>query len=139
MNFWDSSAVIPLLVAEAETKAREHQFSRCEAVTVWWGTRVECVSALRRRLRDRALDQIGYERAARRLDVLSAGWQEVAPHEKIRARAERLLTAHALRAADALQLSAALVACSERTVGSRFYTADRRLAEAAAREGFALE
>jgi hypothetical protein len=46
---------------------------------------------------------------------------------------------HPLRAADAMQLAAALVAFKERTAGNRFLTADLRLAKAASLEGFAVE
>ena len=43
---------------------------------------------------------------------------------------------HPLRAADALQLGAALVVAENRTAPLTFVTFDRRLAEAAEREGF---
>jgi len=50
----------------------------------------------------------------------------------------RLLRIHPLRAADAFQLAAALVACEERPAGFSFLTGDERLGEAAENEGFAL-
>ena len=56
----------------------------------------------------------------------------------VRHRAERLLALHPLRAGDALQLSAALVACEERPEGELLVCLDARLREAAAREGFHL-
>jgi hypothetical protein len=46
--------------------------------------------------------------------------------------------AHPLRAADALQLGAALVWCEEQSHGEVFVCLDARLREAARREGFSL-
>ncbi len=43
---------------------------------------------------------------------------------------------HPLRAADALQLGAAIVAADGDTASLEFVTLDRRLADAALREGF---
>ncbi|MFY9343542.1 MAG: hypothetical protein WAT39_13685 [Planctomycetota bacterium] len=53
-------------------------------------------------------------------------------------RARRLLANHPLRAADACQLAAALIACRERPDALGFVTLDSRLAEAARREGFTV-
>jgi len=53
-------------------------------------------------------------------------------------RARRLLGLHPLRAADALHLAAALVACDERPHALPFVTLDERLVDAARREGFAV-
>jgi hypothetical protein len=48
----------------------------------------------------------------------------------------RLVATHPIRAADAMQLGAALVAVSDRPAGHDFVCGDARLASAAAREGF---
>lgn len=56
--------------------------------------------------------------------------------ETVREHAERVIAAHPLRAADALQLGAALVAAGGSPVTLQFVTLDQRLAVAAAREGF---
>ena len=48
----------------------------------------------------------------------------------------RLLGLHHLRAADALQLGAALVAAYDQPLGSALVTLDARFADAARREGF---
>jgi predicted nucleic acid-binding protein len=76
------------------------------------------------------------DRALARLTTLAASWIEVPPSDAVRLRAERLLVGHNLRAADALQLGAALNAFKERTANQHFLTADSRLATAAAAEGF---
>lgn len=50
--------------------------------------------------------------------------------------ARRLLRVHALRAADALQLAAAIAASEADPASLKLVTLDERLAEAARREGF---
>ena len=56
--------------------------------------------------------------------------------EAVRQRAERLVGVHALSAADALQLAAALVVSREQPETLEFVTLDRVLARAARLEGF---
>jgi hypothetical protein len=56
--------------------------------------------------------------------------------ERVRERARRLLEIHPLRAADSLQLGAALLTSEETPQGFPFVTLDRRLADAAEKEGF---
>ena len=108
MRFWDSSAIVPLLVPQTATKAIEALLSADSNMLVWWGTSVECVSALARLERERSLSPDDVGMAQRRLHALAQGWHEIQPHVKVRSNAERLLRVHPLRAADALQLAAAL-------------------------------
>ncbi len=136
MKFWDTSAITPLLVEEAASDARERQLKDDGVMIVWYGTPAEIQSALSRRKREGALDPRSEQFALARWAELSASWAEVEPLRVVRERALRLLRVHPLRAADAFQLAAALVACSERTTGFSFLTADERLREAAAAEGF---
>ncbi len=56
----------------------------------------------------------------------------------LRERALRLLSSHHLRAADSLQLAAALVWAREQPRGRVFISLDSRLGEAARREGFTV-
>jgi predicted nucleic acid-binding protein len=105
-------------------------------VIVWWATEVECISALARLEREGSLDDRSMVDGTERLDALSQSWQEVQPIEPLRQTAERLLRVHALRAADALQLAAALVAAEDRPASLQFVTLDEQLAHAAQREGF---
>jgi len=56
----------------------------------------------------------------------------------VRDRARRLLEIHPLRAADSLQLAAALVASEEKPSQLPFVSLDRNLARAAEKEGFEL-
>lgn len=138
MNFWDTSAIVPLLVREADTAARELQLREMAGVIVWWATRVECVSALCRREREGHLSSETIHAAMVRLRALSRQWLIVSPSQVLLSRAERLLKIHPLRAADALQLAAALLATREEPEGCTFHAADARLALAAKNEGFTV-
>jgi hypothetical protein len=97
---------------------------------------VECVSALERQRRDGSLEREAQDEAVARLRELIAESTIVQPTSLVRDRAERLLAVHPLRAADSLQLAAALVVCDDRPAGESFVCLDGRLREAAMREGF---
>jgi predicted nucleic acid-binding protein len=103
---------------------------------VWAFAATEVVSALARKRREAAIRQETFSIAKRRLGKLEKAWNEVVEYEAVRARARRLLELHALRAADALHLGAALVAAEEDPGRMGFVTFDGRLAEAAEKEGF---
>lgn len=138
MNFWDTSAIVPLLVREADTPVREAQIKETDGIVVWWSTRVECVSALCRRKREGHLSQAAIQAAMTRLRALDQRWMVVSPSQAILSRTERLLKLHPLRAADSLQLAAALLATREDPENCTFHTADTRLAHAAEQEGFTV-
>jgi predicted nucleic acid-binding protein len=70
--------------------------------------------------------------------MLRGTWREIQPTERVRDLAERRLERYELRAADALQLAAALVWCRERPRGRSFLCRDLRLNEAARGEGFSI-
>ena len=106
------------------------------AMMVWWGTIVECAAALERTDRRGRLDPSLVRGANDRLRSMVHKWIEVPAGAVVRDHALRLLRVHALRAADALQLAAALVASELRPKDLEFVTLDARLAEAADREGF---
>jgi predicted nucleic acid-binding protein len=138
VRFWDSSAIVPLVCREAES-ARCRAWLREDPVLLVWALgATEVISALARKRRDGDLPPARFREAVRRLASLEQAWSEVAAWDAVRARARRLLEVHALSAADALHLAAALVVVEERTAGVGFATFDSRLAEAAAREGFAV-
>ncbi len=136
MKFWDSSAIIPLLVREAATDRVRRIVSEDADLLVWWGTPVECTSAVARRERDRHLDSETAALALDRLRVLVPSWTEVQPSERVRSTAQRALRVHALRAADALQLAAAIVTAGEDRASLEVVCLDQRLTLAARREGF---
>jgi len=136
LRFWDSSALIPLLLQEPTSARLQDLLRRDPAVAVWWGTPVECVSGLARRQREGVLARSGLVRAHAALDAVRARASEIAPTEEVRARALRLMAVHPLRSGDALQLAAALIWSQERVRGVGFVCLDDRLRGAAAREGF---
>jgi len=138
MRFWDASAIVPLLMTEAATKALQGRAGTDPAMLVWWATEVECASAIARLERDGALDAAAVNEAFDRLRRLGGGWHEVEPSDAVREAAVRFLRVHPLRAADALQLAAAFVAAERRPSSLEIVTLDERLAAAARKEGFVL-
>ncbi len=138
MRFWDSSAIVPLLVAETATSLVNTLLQSDDRISVWWGTRVECVAALARRERERSIAATAVHTAEQRLGLLRQEWDEVAPSSQLRDHALRLARAYPLRAADAFQLAAAHVAARTEAGSLQFVCLDQRLADAAAREGFSV-
>ena len=138
MRFWDSSAIIPLCVKERASEAVGGLVKGDEDVVVWWTTRIECLSALSRRKREGVLSSSDEGQARAVLSVLAEAWSEVQPTEMVRIRAERLLSIHPLRAADALQLAAALIWARETPRDLDFVCLDQNLREAALKEGFSI-
>ena len=136
MKYWDSSALVALLVQE-KTSSRVVRIAKQDPeISSWWGTKVECVSAIARLARQGDLDGGEVNRILERLEVWSAGWEEVQPSEQIREIAIRCLRTHSMKAADAIQLSAAWIAAEHKPSTLEFMTFDDRLSEAAAKEGF---
>ena len=138
MRFWDSSAVVPPLVVETASEDVMREYERDPEVVVWWATEVACVSALARLERDGSLAGRSMVDALWRLDGLARAWREVQPIARVRETAVRLLRVHALRAGDAFQLGAALVASEDHLATLPVVTLDDRLAQAAEREGFTV-
>jgi len=133
--FWDSSALIPLFVVQ-QTSPHARVLARNFRPVVWWAASVEIQSAIARLHRSGELDQRARDVAISRLVFTQAGWREVRPSEALRAKAEELLQAHPLRAADSLQLAAALVWCGGKPARRSFLCSDVRLSEAAISVGF---
>ena len=136
MRFWDTSALVPLLVAEDATKAVAALYATDSVALVAWTTLVECGSALARAEHDGALTTDQAAAAFARLDALAAAWHEVEPSNDLRDLARRLLRVHRLRAGDAIQLAAASLAAERRPASLTLVTLDERLEIAAAKEGF---
>jgi predicted nucleic acid-binding protein len=136
MKFWDSSALVPLLVKEKETSYCLKTLSDDQEMLVWCLSKVEVISALCRRLRDRAFGEEDFQKAKRHLNDLIERAYEVQAIEKVRARALRLLEVHPLRATDACQLAAVLVATQEEPHRLPMVCFDQNLKNAALKEGF---
>jgi hypothetical protein len=138
VRFWDASAIVPLLVAESSTRRLQTLAAEDSAILVWWGSEVECVSALARLEREGAFNEAAMTAALARLRQLVAGWHEVDPSDAIREAAARFLRVHPLRAADALQLAAAFLAAERRPASLELVTLDDHVAAAARKEGFTV-
>lgn len=99
---------------------------------------MEALSAFNRLLRRKDLSRDEHSLSLSQLKYLRERWSEIQPTEDLREQSERLLRIHNLRAADSLQLAAALIWCNGRPRGRFFVVADVRLAEAAEAEGFSV-
>lgn len=135
--FWDASALVPLCVEEAQSaRARSHA-RRFEPV-VWWVTLVEVRGAISRLHGNGELSDRERDGAIARLQLVRQSWREILPNDELRVIALGALDNYALRAADSLQLAAALVWCGQRPSRRVFICGDRRLASAAALAGFTV-
>lgn len=136
MKFWETSALVPLCVSEPATPAVQALFERDRAAVVWWGTAVEGASALARQRREGRLSAEKHTQADASLNDMRRAAFTIDPSPPIRERAIRLVRVHPLRAADALQLAAALAWAGDSPAGHEFVSLDQRLRDAALREGF---
>lgn len=137
MKFWDSSALVPLVIREEASPDVRTLYASDPAQVVWWSTVVEVRSALARR---RASAQIGpglSSGAWSRLEQLSRDWAEVMPVPAVREAALRLLSQIAFGRRRPATL-AAVVASGLDEGSIPFVTLDCRLGQAAAAEGFAV-
>lgn len=136
--FWDASALVALCVDQGVSALAKSALKN-RSLAVWWGTPVEMTSAFARLLRSGDIRQEHFEMALKRLAGLRRRWIEVQPTDAVRVMAENLLQQHSLRAADALQLAAALVWAKQQPQKRTFVCFDGPLAEAAQRERFWVE
>jgi uncharacterized protein len=135
--FWDSSALVPLCVRQAGSRQAQLYLRKFDLV-VWWGTHVEVHSAICRLHREQMISGANKQGAVARLRLLSRAWREVLPDDPLRDLATDSLENYVLRAADALQLAAALIWCQKRPARRNFICADRRLSQAAMTAGFSV-
>jgi uncharacterized protein len=138
VRFWDSSAIVPLMVVEAGSARVRNWFDSDSEIIVWTLTRVELLSAIARRRRKESRSAAMLTVARRNILRAWDGWSEITTVELVRRHAERLVESYPLRAADALQLGAALIAAEGDPTNLELVTLDRNLADAAEREGFAV-
>jgi predicted nucleic acid-binding protein len=135
--FWDASAIVPLCVHEAASRAAQSQLRKFAPV-VWWGSLVEVHSAICRLHRQKQITDVGKQGAMARLHLLSRGWREILPGDQLRELARELLDEYFLRAADSLQLSSSLIWCEQRPSRRSFLSGDQRLSHAARSLGFSV-
>ena len=138
MKFWDASAIIPLCIEEQNTPLVQDIAKKDGAIAVWWGSIVECYSAFGRLRREGFLKPAEEAQLFAVLSGLIAAWTEIEPSDDVRDITRRLLQIHPLRAADSLQLAAAIVWADKMPKGHQFVCLDLRLRDAAATEGFTI-
>jgi uncharacterized protein len=136
VKFWDTSALVQLFINQIST-AKVYEWSKADPfMTVWWGTHVECASAIGRLSREGRLESGELSKAWKRLEWIRSEWDEIDPSTRVRETAIRFLRVHSLRAGDAFQLAAAFVASENNPSTLEFVCLDQRLADAASKEGF---
>ncbi|HEU4431199.1 MAG TPA: type II toxin-antitoxin system VapC family toxin [Myxococcota bacterium] len=136
MRFWDSSALVPLVVREEISPVAERWLAEDGEIVAWTLTPTEVISAVCRHVREGGLPARAASDADARVAELLRRSYVIADIEFVKPIAARMLRVHPLRAADALQLAAALAWSEGRPVERVFVTLDRRLGKAAEREGF---
>jgi predicted nucleic acid-binding protein len=136
MRFWDTSALVPLVVEESASAAMQRLLKEDDQVIVWMFTSVELLSTLGRlgRMSEGLADLLPGARAE--ILDLCKRWVAVTHVDGVRRRAERLVGVHPLTAADAMQLGAALLASGDQPETLEFVTLDQPLARSARLEGF---
>jgi predicted nucleic acid-binding protein len=138
MRYWDASAILPLIADEPARERLLELYEEDSQIVAWWGTPVELASAVARREREGTIRAEEAEAALKAAKRLAGAWHEIIPGDMIRRTAERLLRVHALRAADSLQLSAALIASDHDAATLEMVCFDAHLTAAARREGFTV-
>ncbi len=135
MRYWDSSALVPLLIEEAGSKQARAWLREDPTILTWVWSRAEITSSVERRVREGRVTRDERRAILGRLEKLAADWDEVVDILAVRTRANALLARHPLRAADAGQLGAALLACEGEPGTLTLVCLDGRFAEAGEREG----
>lgn len=133
--FWDSSALVPLCIEQSATEAAK-ELSMAYSTVVWWAAPVEITSSFARLWRMKQIDEAGLTTAFRCLEEFRTDWYEIEPSSPLREIAEELPSRYGLRAADALQLAAALTWTMHRPQGRPLLSGDQRLLDAARQLGF---
>ena len=138
MRYWDASALVPLIVAEADSDLVRGWLSDDDHIVTWVWTRTEITGAIERRTREGSISRPRRREVLDRLGALADRWDEVTEVLAVRVRADALLARHPLRAADAGQLGAALLVQEQLAGPLPFACRDRRLLSAADLEGFRI-
>lgn len=139
MRYWDSSAIVPLVVVQGTSERAEAWLSADAEIATWTLSAVEICSAIRRLVREGALEEKLAVEAENVASELERRFHQVVDLEGVKVGAQRLLRVHALRAGDAVQLASALAWAEGHPQGFVFHTFDRALGTAAEREGFVVE
>ncbi|MDZ4806339.1 MAG: type II toxin-antitoxin system VapC family toxin [Candidatus Eisenbacteria bacterium] len=138
MTYWDSSALVALYVSQASSDDVRDILELGGRVYTWTLSDVEIRSALARLERERIVSEEMIRQAREEAEFHWQVIELISLLEPVKLRAKRLLGIHAIRAGDALQLGAALIATHDDPTGHSFISLDTRLSSAARREGFSV-
>ncbi len=138
VTYFDSSALLPLVLGEATTE-RYLDIAQTVKITTWWGSYIECAAAIVRHARSETTAPAQIAESYRMLDQLSQDWAEIPASQELRRAAVRVARESQLRSGDALQLGAALLASGFDPPTARFLAEDRELRRAAEAQGFIIE
>ena len=133
--FWDTSALVPLLVRQSNTSQAVAVYKTLDVV-VWWATPVEIASAVARLLRTGKISTDDFAKSRNLANALFSSWAVIFPTDAIRATSMQLVERYDLRAEDSLQLAAALHWCGDAPQGRIFLSGDQKLHDAALLSGF---
>jgi predicted nucleic acid-binding protein len=133
VKFWDSSALVSLVVKEDRSEEMRLLLTGDPNLVVSFLTLIEVRAAAARRL-------IRSSSSTRRdpeafVTFLESAWTVVDDYSLIMAEARRVVRDQRLRAADAIQLASVFILCRDRPK-LPFVTLDEELAAAARLEGF---
>ena len=109
--------MLPLIVRQTASTTVAGLLREDGDVAIWWGTWGECAVALSRLVREGTLNEASEEEARSRLDLLAHNGREIRPTHDMRLLAVILSKDRHLKAADCLQLAAALRWCEGNTEG----------------------
>lgn len=138
MSFWDSSAIVPLCTNEPRSILAGRLWKLFPKKFVWWETSVEICSALARLERENKISAIKRLKAEQRLTILETVWLEIEPEPQIKELARTFPANYGLKAADSLQLAAALIWCNENPKNKDFVSGDAKLLNVAGDVGFTI-
>jgi uncharacterized protein len=134
--FWDSSAVLPLLIHDAFTSRSRHLLRLYPKMVFWWGMPAEVHGALVRLFRGKRITREALDAGLYHLQQLRLRCQEIQPVDRVRELAEECLDRFQIRSADALQLAAAMIWCHQKPRNRLFICYDSELTLAAQHCGF---
>lgn len=138
MRFWDTSAIVPLVLEERGSALVRTWLPEDPEVAIWGMTLLELGSALERRVREGAVPRQQRQKLLAWFQRFAGAASEVTDVMAVRMQALQLVARHPLRAADAAQLAAALLVAEGDPSSITVVSLDDALAEAADREGFTV-
>lgn len=112
--------MLPLISEETFSDVVAGFLREDDEIVVWWGTWIECSVAISRLRRENSLDEAGEEETRAAVDRLAGNWVERRPTDDTRLLAMLVSKRHPLKAADTLQIAAALRWCEGETDGTAF-------------------